>query len=95
MTKIASAFGTVLIASASFAGVALADNGDYYEGLGRNSTVTRAAPITAPSRVDRFSTGSITNSRTYSTGIDSRQSSGNPQAPPERGDYYPGIVRPE
>lgn len=93
MTKIASAFAAVLIASASFASVALAGEGDYYEGLDRNGT--RAAPSTAPSRVDRFSTGSITNSRTYSNGIDSRQSTGDLQAPPERGDYYPGIVRPE
>lgn len=95
MTKIASAFATVLIASASFAGVALAGNGDYYEGLDRNGTTTRAASTTAPSRVDRLNTGSITNSRTYSTGINSRQNTGDIQAPPGRGDYYPGIVRPE
>ena len=47
MTKITSAFAAALIASASFASVALAE-GDYYEGASKASTT-----------VDHVQTGSI------------------------------------
>jgi hypothetical protein len=49
MTKITSAIAAAFIASASFASVALADEGDYYNGSTEASTI------------DRVQTGSISN----------------------------------
>jgi hypothetical protein len=50
MTRISSAIAAAFIASASFAGAALANEGDYYQGAQK-----------ASAQVDHMSTGSISN----------------------------------
>ncbi|MGK6317527.1 hypothetical protein [Neorhizobium sp. DT-125] len=87
MTKITSAFAAALIATASFASVALAE-GDYYEG------VQKGAPAASAS-VDTVRTASVGKDRAPVV----RRHDSNSQIPNAeevigRGDYYEGAVRP-
>jgi hypothetical protein len=88
MTKITSAFAAALIASASFAGAALAE-GNYYEGV-----TPKGAPAASAS-VDATRTGSIQADRNegqllFSNG-GSRDNRGSDL---NSGDYYDGVNRP-
>ncbi|WP_440409869.1 hypothetical protein [Neorhizobium petrolearium] len=87
MKIIASTIAATLIASASFAGAALAGNGDYYEGVWPDHTIQSAHQIQS----DSYGyTGSI--SRAY--GVDQQGGWMSAEASPDRGDYYEGINRP-
>ena len=55
MTRFTSAFAAALIASASFAGAALASDGEYYEGANRRPAQS--------ADVDQFTTRSINEVR--------------------------------
>ncbi|WP_117195474.1 hypothetical protein [Rhizobium terrae] len=88
MTRITSAIAAALIASASFASVALAD-GDYYEG------VQKTAPAAAATHVDRTSTGSI--GAVHQDGklmFNNGGSRDNRASDLNSGDYYDGANRP-
>jgi hypothetical protein len=85
MTKITSAFAAALIATASFAGVALAE-GDYYDG------VQKGAPA-ASSSVDTVRTGSI-GDRPNSLRLSNGGRDDNRATFLNSGDYYDGISRP-
>jgi len=88
MKTIVSTLAAALIASASFAGAALA-GGDYYEGVSKDKPAfsTQTAPAT---NFDRMSTGSIDN------GYPVRQptSRDNREFAVDHGDYYDGVNRP-
>ncbi|MCJ9753682.1 hypothetical protein MOV61_23455 [Neorhizobium sp. BETTINA12A] len=87
MTKITSAIAAALIASASFATAALADEGDYYEG----AQPTEQAQAVHGARVDSFGyTGSI--ARTKASAQSNQSFDGTVTL--NRGDYYEGAVRP-
>jgi hypothetical protein len=82
MTKITSAIAAAFIASASFASVALAEEGDYYEGA--QQTQQQDAAI-ARSGVSYGYTGSISRLGNHDAAS---------SAALNRGDYYEGAVRP-
>ena len=87
MKTVLSTLAAVMIASASFAGVALAD-GNYYEG------VQQAAPV-ASANVDRASTGSIVTNRQDGQLLFSNGGSRDNRASDlNSGDYYNGANRP-
>jgi hypothetical protein len=85
MTKITSALAAALIASASFAGAALAE-GDYYSGA------QKSAPA-ASSSVDTVRTGSI-GDRPNSLRLSNGGRDDNRATFLNSGDYYDGISRP-
>ncbi|MFB9951280.1 hypothetical protein ACFFP0_20730 [Rhizobium puerariae] len=94
MTRIAPALVAAMIATASFAGAALAGNGDYYEGIDRNGTSAPANHNVVPaarSHVDTFATGSIGDSR---AAVRFHSTNGQIEQSPNRGDYYEGVNRP-
>jgi hypothetical protein len=83
MSKITSAIAAAFLASASFASVALADEGDYYRGVERNEQTN--------------ATQSVHSSRYGYTGSVSRAAqSDNAQTEStlNSGDYYDGAFRP-
>jgi hypothetical protein len=86
MTRITSAFAAALIASASFAGAALAD-GDYYEGAQKSAA--------SPS-IDSTSTGSIHTDDRYNGKLpfNNGGSRDNRASGLNSGDYYSGANRP-
>ncbi|MFB9951279.1 hypothetical protein ACFFP0_20725 [Rhizobium puerariae] len=84
MTKIIAPLIAALIAAASFAGAALAGNGDYYEGIWPN----QASESVHKAQSDSYGyTGSISRAHDVS-GWHLAQTA------PERGDYYEGVNRP-
>ena len=84
MTKITSAIAAAFIASASFASVALADEGDYYEGV----QPTQQAQSVQGARVDSFGyTGSIARAQGSNQSFDGTVTL-------TQGDYYEGANRP-
>lgn len=87
MKIIASTIAATLIASASFAGAALAGNGDYYEGVRPDQA---AQSLHRMQSTSYGYTGSI--SRAY--GVDPRANWISAEAGPDRGDYYEGVNRP-
>ena len=83
MTKITSAIAAALIASASFASVALAE-GDYYEGVSRGQ---QAEAVHKAQSVSYGYTGSVSNAQGSNQSFDGTVIL-------NRGDYYEGAVRP-
>ncbi len=87
MTRITSAIAAALIASASFASVALAEEGDYYEGV----QPTEQAQAVHGARADSFGyTGSIARAKASTSSNQSFDGT----VTLNRGDYYEGAVRP-
>lgn len=84
MTRITSAIAATLIASASFAGAAMAAEGKYYEGVAPRSQ--QNVVVRNHSALDYGYTGSISNA--------SRAQHNEIIPVPNRGDYYEGVNRP-
>ncbi len=84
MTRFTSAFAAALIASASFAGVALAEDGEYYEGVSPNHQTQS---------IHRLQSGSYGYTGSVVRGHDSARWTASVEAP-DHGDYYQGANRP-
>ncbi|EUB95187.1 hypothetical protein PMI07_002965 [Rhizobium sp. CF080] len=89
MTKITSAIAAAFIASASFTSVALAAEGEYYDGAVRSSAGQQvpAQHQKAQGSLSYGYTGSVSNAQGSNQSFDGTVT-------PNRGDYYEGAVRP-